>query len=71
MVYREVVKMYGTWTNASRILGFGTSSQRMWLKRDYIPIQSQIRIEIMSGGKLKAERKHCLDQFKQYKPVKG
>ncbi len=43
----------------NRKFGFSENSPRNWKRRGYIPIVSQLRIEYLSNGALKADLSHC------------
>lgn len=50
----EIKKLYVTWANAMRQLGFSETAYTSWVRKGYIPIHSQIKIEQTTKGKLKA-----------------
>ncbi len=60
----DVIKFFGTQQAAAAALGFGQSSIANWVARDKVPPISQLKLEIISEGKLKAD-KHILSVPKQ------
>lgn len=59
MTPTQVVKHYGSITNAARELGFEYETVRGWAKGEppRIPPRTQIVIESITGGKLKADKR--------------
>lgn len=56
MTHQEVREVYyGNWALAMRELKLSCYTYVKWVKQNYIPMPTQIRIEIVSGGKLKAD----------------
>lgn len=53
---QDVIKHYGTQKAAATALGMGQSAVANWVARDAVPDLSQLRIEAVTGGKLKADR---------------
>ena len=55
MTHDQIIKKYGTPTEAKAKLGFTLQTFRNW-KRDGIPQRTQQVIEFITGGQLKAAR---------------
>ena len=53
---QDVIKHYKTQKAAAAALGYGQSAVANWVARDQIPALSQLRIEALTGGKLKADK---------------
>lgn len=53
---QDVIKHYKTQKAAADALGIGQSAVANWVMRDKIPDLSQLRIEVATGGKLKADK---------------
>ena len=58
MTYDEVIKYFGNKYRASKSLGFSVSTPYSWKDRGFIPMESQERIEKLTGGQLKADYEH-------------
>ena len=58
MTTDDVMKFFGSARNMNRVIGLSTSSMRNWKDRGYIPIETQLRIEELTGGKLRANLRH-------------
>lgn len=61
MKLRQILDEYGTWTNAMHELGMGVNSYRNWIIKKSIPLVTQRRIEILTGGRLKADKRLVID----------
>lgn len=56
MTLDELHKFYGrNWSRVARELGLGKNTARAWIKKGYIPMHTQLRIEKLTEGKLLAE----------------
>ena len=55
MTPEQVVQHYGSQTAAAAALGYGQSSVANWIARGKVPALSQLKLEILTGGKLKAD----------------
>lgn len=53
---QDVIKHFKTQRAAAEALGIGQSAVANWVMRDKIPSLSQLRIEVATGGKLKADK---------------
>lgn len=53
---QDVIKYFGTQSAAAEALGFGQSSIANWVARGKVPPISQLKLEIITGGKLKADK---------------
>lgn len=58
MRLQDIADKYGTYAKAFRTLGMGSSSYASWRKAGFIPITTQIKIEQMTNGELKADMSH-------------
>jgi len=58
MKLEDLVTKYGTYANAFRTLGMGSSSYAAWRKSGFIPINTQMKIEQMTNGDLVADMSH-------------
>ena len=70
MTYDDVINHFGNWSKASRMLEMGSSTNRSWIRCGFIPIETQIRIEIMMDGDLKANLDDCAQQFQQFRDAR-
>lgn len=59
MTIEEVLDHYGSTYRFSEITGMSHANIPNWKKRGYIPIESQIRLERLSEGALRADLSHC------------
>lgn len=57
MTLDDVKKYFGTSYRFNKITGMGHDNYRNWMKRGYIPFQTQFRLELLSNGELKADFK--------------
>lgn len=58
MTIEDVLRHYGTGYNMNKVIGLAASNVVRWKKFGYVPILTQIRIEQLSNGKLKASLEH-------------
>ena len=58
MTYDEVIKYFGNKYRASKACEFSVSTPYSWKERGFIPMESQERIEYITGGQLKANYEH-------------
>ena len=63
---KEVKKFFGTFESFHLETGMSTMSLHNWIKVGYIPILSQIKLEKLTDGQLKAS----LDDYVKYKEHK-
>lgn len=54
MTYSQLVKHFGSGSAAARALGFSKQRVNNW-RRDGIPLGIQARIQILTGGALRAK----------------
>lgn len=59
MLLDEVIKFYGSKRKLSKACGIAISVPHVWAFRGYIPLEAQHKIELQSGGKLKADYAHA------------
>ena len=64
MTLQDVHDYFGNWAHLARETKQGITTHRTWITQGYIPIQAQYRLEFRTQGGLKADVKHCLEQFK-------
>lgn len=62
MTVDDVLKFYRTGYQFSKRSGISPTSLYNWKKLGYIPIVSQMRIEKISNGNLKADIEHARGQ---------
>jgi hypothetical protein len=65
MTFEELREHYGTGYKFSKETGMSASSWRNWKKWGYIPIESQLKIQKMTQGKLKVNQGY-IAQFQTY-----
>ena len=53
---QDAIKHFGTQKALADKLGLGQSAVANWVAREQIPALSQLRIEALTGGKLKANK---------------
>ena len=59
MTIDEVLQYYGTGYRMNKMIGLSPTLPSNWRKYGYIPIQTQMKIERLSKGVLKANLSHC------------
>lgn len=59
MLLDDVIRHYGSKRKLSKAVGISISVPHVWSFRGYIPIEAQHKIEVHSGGKLKADYAHA------------
>jgi ParB-like chromosome segregation protein Spo0J len=57
MTPEQVIKHFGTQELAAQALGFRQSAVSNWLARGKVPPISQLKLEIITDGKLKADKR--------------
>lgn len=56
MTIDEIHEFYHfNWTELTRELNLGKNTYQGWVRKGYIPMSTQIRIEKITSGKLKSE----------------
>ena len=55
MNYKQVVAHFGTPSKVAQALGINRQNVHAWRVRKRIPPKSQLKLEILSGGTLKAD----------------
>ena len=58
MTLNQVRKKYGAAPEIAKALGFTKACIYGWIKKRYVPYESQLIIELHCNGELKANRKH-------------
>lgn len=56
MTYNQLIKRFGSQSAAGKALGYRQSTVANWKRRGAIPVLAQLRIEVATGGALKAAR---------------
>ena len=56
---KEVMKYYGSGYNMQKLHGLSHTNPTNWNQYGYIPIETQIKIERLTNGALKASIDHC------------
>lgn len=59
MTLDDIVQHFGSFYRMTKEINISTQSTVMWKKKGYIPIVTQIRIEKLTHGALKANLEHC------------
>jgi len=59
MIPKEVKKYFKTQYNFHKETGMSAMSLGNWLKWGYVPLDSQVKIEQLTDGKLKADLNHA------------
>lgn len=58
MTIEEVFMYFGSGYRMKKSIGIHHSTMTNWRERGHIPIETQMRIEKLTGGKLKASLEH-------------
>lgn len=58
MTIEDVLSYYGTGYNMNKVTGLAASNVVRWKKFGYVPILTQMRIEKLTHGALKASLDH-------------
>ena len=59
MTIDDIKEFYGSYYNCCKQLRFSTQTPQNWKRLGYIPITTQMKIERLSEGALKADLKDC------------
>ncbi len=59
MTIEDVFMYFGSGYRMRKSIGIHHTTMTNWRERGYIPIETQIRIERLTEGKLKADLSHC------------
>lgn len=59
MTIDDVLTYYRTGYNMRKVTGLSASNVVHWKKLGYVPIVTQMKLERLSNGALKADLKHC------------
>jgi len=59
MTLREVLDHYGNAYAIGKTKHFTFGAPYYWIRLGYIPIKTQMRIEHLTGGRLRADLEHC------------
>ena len=51
----EVKEYFVTWANAMRRMGLSANAYGRWVRKGYIPIDTQRKIEQTTNGRLKSD----------------
>lgn len=65
MTLDEVIDYYSSTYHFSELTGMSTSSFANWRKKGYIPLNTQLRLELLTKGKLIADREEVKQKTKQ------
>lgn len=68
MTIDEVYKYFGSGYQMKLKIGLTHANILRWRKRGYIPIETQLRIENLTNGDLKASLSHCKKEDIDVKP---
>lgn len=55
MTYEDVISHYGNGINVAKALKISPSSIYQWGRKGSVPFETQYRIEVLTGGVLKAD----------------
>lgn len=58
MTYEEVIKYFGTAYKVHQSTDFAPRTAYTWKKIGFIPIKAQMKLEVITGGALKASLDH-------------
>lgn len=58
MTIDDIKKYFGTFYRFNKLTGQSINNCYNWQKRGFIPIASQVKIEKLTGGELKASLEH-------------
>lgn len=58
MTLDEVIKYFGSSYRFGKKTGMGSANYLNWERRGYIPIETQLKLEMFTKGKLKANLDH-------------
>lgn len=61
MTVDDIKEYFGSFYKAARFLNISEQSTMNWKRRGYIPIASQMKIEKLTDGALKARFEDCKD----------
>ena len=59
MTIEEVYNFFGSARGMERKIGISHASMKNWRDRGYIPIETQVRIQLLTEEALKADLSHC------------
>lgn len=59
MTIDDVLTYYRTGYNMRKVTGLSASNVVHWKKKGYIPIVTQMKLEVLTKSALKANLKHC------------
>ncbi len=59
MTYDDVIKYFGNAYKVSKTGHFSKTTAYAWKKNGFIPIRTQMKLEEITGGALKADLMHC------------
>lgn len=59
MKIEDVIEYFGSGYNMQKLHGLSHSNFAHWRKLGYVPITTQIKIERLTKGALKASLNHC------------
>ena len=68
MTFDEVKNHFGTAYRFKVLTGMSHSNFKQWSERGYIPIETQLKIEMLTKGLLKADLSHCPRLEKDVEP---
>lgn len=57
MTPNQLTRHYGNGNRAARALGISRQAVRRWIAQGYVPETRQYQIEVLTGGKLRADRR--------------
>lgn len=58
MTIKDVINYFVNGYRFHKLTNMSSEAYRQWLKKGYVPIKSQIKLETLTQGKLKANLKH-------------
>jgi predicted transcriptional regulator len=58
MTYKQLIKHYGTQVSAAKALGVTKAAVCQW-QHTGVPALRQFQVELLTGGKLRADRKNA------------
>ena len=58
MTFEDIQKYFGNSYQFFKKTGMGSTNYLNWQRRGYIPIETQVKLEKMTNGELKADLSH-------------
>jgi hypothetical protein len=62
MLAYELREYYGSWSKMAKVLDIGVTTYQNWIRKGYIPYNTQVLIELKSNNQFKADEHHAHPQ---------